>query len=311
MARSTRSDVAGWGRFFLPPELAAQVNDALRDSNELTLELEVEPWSVAAATRGPVVALANAPGSRSFAIHQEGERLLLVLRTSDTGRAGGEPVEIGRLVRGKASHLVIAFTPGRLSAWVDGTATVEDRLLPGDFFHWNAVHLSFGGEERGQDRWRGWLAGVRIAAVAASADEAKASSEGWRRERAMSAPVERRRVIGRVVGRSAVPGLESIAPYREALVVQEIEVAGSSGGSPARLRVARWGLVDGAATSASRAAAGDAIDLLVEPIAGNARAESLYLADTLTIDPESSLWLDVGLDVSSAVEESLAVPRGP
>jgi len=127
----------------------------------------------------------------------------------------------------------------------------------------------------------------------------------------MSAPVERRRVIGRVVGRSAVPGLESIAPYREALVVQEIEVAGSSGGSPARLRVARWGLVDGAATSASRAAAGDAIDLLVEPIAGNARAESLYLADTLTIDPESSLWLDVGLDVSSAVEESLAVPRGP
>lgn len=291
-----RMALAG-GRFTLDPALAGQVDDALQGANELTLELEVEPWSVEPGPRGPVLALANAPGSRSFALLQEGERLLLVLRTSDTERSGGAPVEIARLAAGRASHVAVTFSPGRLSTWVDGERTVDELLVPGDFFHWNAVHLAFGGEERGDARWRGWLAGVRLAARAAEAAEAVAAHAAWQRDRAERRLPARRRVEGRLTAVSPPPRLESIAPYREALVLQEIDVAAAGGAPAGRLRVARWGLLGGEPMPAGRDTVGERVTLLLEPFTGNARAESLYLADALPEDLAAPILLDVGLDV--------------
>lgn len=92
---------------------------------------------------------------------------------------------------------------------------------------------------------------------------------------------------------SPPPSLAAIAPYREALVVHEIEQ--SAGESPRRLRVARWGLFAGETAPAARAVVGERVALLVEPLTGNARAESLYLADALPEDLAAPLWLDVSL----------------
>ena len=76
--------------------------------------------------------------------------------TAHSAHALGWGDRLGRLAPGRASHLVLTFSPGRLSAWLDGERTLDERLVPGDFFHWNAVHLVLGGEERSAARWRGW-----------------------------------------------------------------------------------------------------------------------------------------------------------
>ncbi|HPK65301.1 MAG TPA: hypothetical protein PKX99_01850, partial [Thermoanaerobaculia bacterium] len=57
---SGRMALAG-GRFTLAPALAGELNGELMATNELTLELAIEPWSVASGSGGPIVALANAP----------------------------------------------------------------------------------------------------------------------------------------------------------------------------------------------------------------------------------------------------------
>ncbi len=48
---------------------------------------------------------------------------------------------------------------------------------------------------------------------------------------------------------------------------------------------------------AGRDTVGERVTLLLEPFTGNARAESLYLADALPEDLAAPILLDVGLDV--------------
>lgn len=294
-----RMALAG-GRFALAPELAGALDDALQETNELTLELELEPWSVDAGAGGPILSLANAPASRSFALWQEGERLLLYLRTSDTGPAGAPPVEVGRLDSARPVRLAVAFTPGRLSSYLDGVPFVEERVVPGDFFHWRAVHLAVGGEERGHDRWLGWVASLRIAARRERAAEIAESHRRRRAERPPPAPSLAAEL--RLLATSEAADLAAIAPYRESLLVQELEVVRPLVGElPAgRLRVARWAHLAGERLPAAGARAGDRSVLRLRPFAGEARAQSLYLADTLPEAWDLPLYLDVGLDLDGA-----------
>lgn len=288
------------GRFTLAPELAGSLNDAVQATNELTLELEIEPWSVAEGARGPILSLANAPVSRSFALWQEGERLLLYLRTADTGPVGAPPVEVGRLEAARPIRLAVTFTPGRLSSYLDGTPFVEEQVVPGDFFHWRAVHLAVGGEERGRERWRGWVSSVRIAARRESSAEIAESHRRRRAERPSPAPPLAAEL--RLVSTSEAPDLAAIAPYRESLLVQELElVLPLAGQLPSgRLRVARWAHLAGERLPAADARAGDRLVLRLQPLADEKRAQSLYLADTLPEAWDLPVFLDVGLDLDGA-----------
>ncbi|HSM49916.1 MAG TPA: hypothetical protein VLA75_00790, partial [Thermoanaerobaculia bacterium] len=292
-----RMALAG-GRFVLAPELAGALDDALQATNELTLELEVEPWSVAEGERGPILSLADAPAARSFALWQEGERLLLYLRTVDSSPSGAPPLEVGRLAAGRAVRVAVTFTPGRLSSFLDGAPVVEERVVPGDFFHWHAAHLGLGGEERGRERWRGWVESLRIAARRESAAEIAESHRRRRAERPPPAPPAVAEL--RLVASSEAPELEAIAPYREALLTQELEVVRTLAGElPAgRLRVARWAFLAGERLPAAAARPGGTLLLRLRPFSGETRAQSRYLADTLPEAWDLPLFLDAGLDLA-------------
>jgi hypothetical protein len=91
-----------------------------------------------------------------------------------------------------------------------------------------------------------------------------------------------------------VPTLEQITPYRSALVVEEYEPV--RGG--ARLRVARWAILDGERLPAVARPIGSTARLRLEPYAAQPQLESVVLSDTLPPMPAAAkarLQFEVGL----------------
>jgi hypothetical protein len=101
---------------------------------------------------------------------------------------------------------------------------------------------------------------------------------------------------GHLVASSAVPTPGQIAPYREALVVNEYEVPDRRRKKIGadRVRVAHWAVLDGRVQPVPSPAEEVSVLLQLEPWERHPRLESTYLADTLGVNPEIPLYVDVG-----------------
>ncbi|MCM2268986.1 MAG: LamG domain-containing protein [Thermoanaerobaculia bacterium] len=267
-----------------------RVAAALRGTNSLSLALLLEPATVAASARGPLVALTRSPRDRGFVLRQSGDRLELLLRT---GRAGAaEPaIPLFALADTAPRHLALAFSPGRLAIWRDGEL-VERRVVAGDFYHWRLGALQLGAEAGDGARFRGYLSHLRV--WGREIDDAEAAAAARSARAVLAAPVERLDVAARLLARSRPPTLDEISPYRQALLVEEYELV-RGGGVPRRFRVARWALLDARPTAPLAIAVGATVALRLEPFAAQPQLEAVVLADTL---PAASLplYFAAGLD---------------
>jgi hypothetical protein len=99
----------------------------------------------------------------------------------------------------------------------------------------------------------------------------------------------------RLKAASVPPTPEQIIPYREALVVNEYVLDGKKRAKLGidRLRVAHWAVLDGSSRRVPKRVGAKGVRLVLEPWEHYARLESVYLADTLPIDPDVPLYLDV------------------
>jgi hypothetical protein len=200
---------------------------------------------------------------------------------------------VTELAAARPTHLAIAFSPGRLSSWVNGEPAGGARPVPGDFFSWKPVPLAFGAEPGERAAWRGTISDVvfwdRPLSLAEVASEAARSAAAAERAPA----VERLVVEARVLRSSPAPALASISPYREALAVDEIEIVNRISGPATpgpRLRRVRWAILDGTTLPAPRA--GETLRLVLEPFAAQPQLEPCFLADA--IGGEAPLWFDLG-----------------
>ncbi len=267
----------------------------------MTLSLLVTPASL--GERGAIVALADGPQARNFVLRQEGAKVVLVLRTSDSGKAG-LAVPIATLTSPAPRHLLLSFSPGRLSAFVDGAATAETTppiALPGDFFHWRPRSFTFGAEARSPERWHGTLAEIRIwnrplAGPEIAAEAARIQALLAARPAVLRAHVEVRRLAS-----SPAPSLEEISPYREALVVDELEVVRQLSGPPVaaeRIRVARWAILDNQMLTPPPT--GEVYALVLEPFAEQPQLEQFFLGDELPPAKGVPLFFDLGATAKGA-----------
>ncbi len=104
-----------------------------------------------------IISFSQGAHRRNVSLFQEGEDLVLRLRTSDTGLNGADPqVTLGTLERGQKHRLAVTYRPGDLRFFLDGKRLPVDTIT-GDFQNWEPCHLVLGNEWEEARPWRGTL----------------------------------------------------------------------------------------------------------------------------------------------------------
>ncbi len=294
----------GGGSFAATAATGERLAATLQAKHQLTLALLLTPASL--DQQGALVAFSDGPRGRNFVVRQEGERLRLDLRTSDSSKEGMSVV-LARLTSTAPTQLLLTFSPGRLDAFVDGERSGEARetlALPGDLFPWRPRALTFGAEPGSAGSWRGTLSNIAIWNRPLAG--AEIAAEAARLRQLLAQRGESRRITVEMLLRasSPVPSLDEISPYREALVVDEFEVvrplaspptATPASGTPAageRIRVVRWAILDGQTLAAPTL--GATVRRVLEPFAAQPQLESYFLADRLPPQTGGALYFDLG-----------------
>jgi hypothetical protein len=263
------------GAFTASGDAGASIVELARRSAQLTLEVTLAPRRL--DQNGTIVSLAAERGRPLLVLSQHGRSLRLQMRLE--GRVAS--IEVAKLRSTAPAHLAIAYTPGRLLAWLDGREVLASEELQGDFFQWKPAPLVFGNRAAGDSPWAGTLEGVAIWDRALAGDEVAENHRRSLRERRARPAVAEVRLRGTLLRRARTPTLEEIAPYRDALAVHEIRVGEVLAGTPpgAVVRVARWAILDGAEQPEAKLAPGTPVELRLEPYLDQPQLESLFVSD--------------------------------
>ncbi|MEX0653785.1 MAG: LamG-like jellyroll fold domain-containing protein [Phycisphaeraceae bacterium] len=271
--------------------------DALRETNELTLEATIQPDH--ADQHGParIVTFSSTTTSRNFTLGQEGSDLVMRLRTPATGDNAVSPqVTLCTLALDKPNHILVTYQPGRLVCYRNGEKVMETDRIKRGFDNWDEQHLLFGDEFRPGRAWQGTLEGVAIYNRFMDADEAEANARHSldrlaKRPVAPSVDVE-----AELVGKSRMPTLEEISPYRQALVLYEYRLTEPVADAAIKhepgdtVRVMHRAILNGKTLAIDDRDEGERYRLHLEPFEANPQVEALYQSDTLPDDFEAPLY---------------------
>ena len=148
---------------------------ACKASNELSIEALFTPGDI--KQNGPVriISFSQDAYKRNFTLGQEYADLVLRLRTPRTGENGSSPeMKLCKLAPAKPHHVIVTYSPGKLSCYLNGKSVLQSERVEGDFSNWLPMHLLFGDEWNGGRRWSGKLQGIAIHARIIGAKEAAA-----------------------------------------------------------------------------------------------------------------------------------------
>ncbi len=234
----------------------ARLLDACRASNALSIEATLTPANVTQEGPARIVTFSSDPSSRNFTLGQTRDKLILRLRTTQTGPNGTNPeTELCSVQANRTYHVTVTYSGGHLLCYVDGAKVLDTSAVQGDFSNWTPHHLLFGDEWNGERNWSGTLEGVAVFSRALNEEQVKREHQAYQRIAAPRPTVARLVIDAELIKLSKVPTLAEIAPYREALVLGEYRVKQVVEGElkTQTVRVAHWALLDGAArTPASR-----------------------------------------------------------
>ncbi|MEE8525290.1 MAG: LamG-like jellyroll fold domain-containing protein [Thermoanaerobaculia bacterium] len=289
--------VLGEGVFEAAPEAAERLFTAARSSNELTLEVTLQAADPVRTGPARIVTFSTGPRRRNFTLGQEGRWLVVRVRTGLTGPDADRPqVKLFELPPDRPLHVVVTYSPGLLTAYRDGKPVTATAEIQEGFFHWQPGKLLFGDEIGGGAPWTGTLEGLAIYNRVLEADEVRESYSRYRQILDAREPVPRLEARAALRAKSALPTLDQISPYRQALVVYEYEVESVvSGAQPPnrRVRVAHWVILDEEILPVSRLAIGDSVRLSLEPFSANPQLESHFLSDTLEVARDLPLYYQI------------------
>ena len=149
------------GGAFLLSGLEGPLVRAGQRSSQISIETVLTSKRPKQTGPARIVSFSSDGYSRNFTIGQEGDQLILRLRTTRTGTNGMKPeVKLGSLPANKRSHVVVSYRPGQLECWINGHQTVNTNRVQGDFTNWDAKHhLLLGDEWDGGTvrKWRGQI----------------------------------------------------------------------------------------------------------------------------------------------------------
>jgi hypothetical protein len=250
-----------FGRWALPcgnggyvPLTDTVSNQAMRGAYDkagaLTIELVFATRQLRQRAGTDVNKFNDPEGASYLLIIGSAEAGVMVQQLDDTLRlkVSGQPaVTIGTLTDTRPHHLIVTYAPGRVQAWLDGVQTADS----GDITEKAKIDwgrgVSLGREAKYKPAaWQGWIDAVAVYDRALAEAEAKANAAAFAKIIAARNMPERIVAEVNLVAKSKTPTPEQIAPYRNALVINEYEVVSVREGKldAKKIRVAEWGLRD-------------------------------------------------------------------
>lgn len=182
-------------------------------------------------------------------------------------------------------HVLLAFC-------LDGKKVKEIDPSPASFIENNAPPLAFAS-------W-GWLGKFEYVAAYnrfIEEPEAAQNAAAVAAQLAQRKPLPRIEVQARLVTKSKLPEPGQMAPYRNALVVNEYEVENVLSGTYAgkTIRVAQWGMLDLRPTPLATQEPGTSVKLVLERFPDHDELVPEPISDTLEENFDLTLYTDVNL----------------
>lgn len=212
---------------FIAPDAGPRIVAACRASNELSIEATILPRSSALTGPARIIALSRRIGQANFILGQEKDRLVLRIRTPETGNDGSandSQVELGALVPGRRMHVIVSYRDGELAFYMNGERQAVPQKILGGFETWEEAELRFGDEASHDRTWDGELDGIAILNRFVGSEEARRRFELNQARVGARADPATFNVRARLIEATPVPDPNDVAPYRRALALCEYEL---------------------------------------------------------------------------------------
>ena len=209
--------------------------------------------------------------------------------------------------QGAPAHIVLVYSDGRVRVFKDGDLAGEARIDL-DLVHWPESPLTFGKLSTDKDAWQGTIECVALYSRSLSSNECKEEYERYKKIVANRKTVVQYDTEAQLVAKSATPANKELGQYFQALVLYEYSVENdTSGGLPATIRVAHWGVMERKPLQCVNTEIGAKVRLKLERFEDNRQLDPEFLSDTLPFNDKIKLYYDVST-VSSLSAESVDAP---
>ncbi|MEZ6111188.1 MAG: FecR domain-containing protein [Pirellulaceae bacterium] len=260
--------LAGGG--FTAEDAGRHLVDAIRRTRQWTLELLLEPKSLAVAESAALFALQSDDGTEALAITQFGSSLYLRLagdaKPADSDDSSSLGRRIADLPEVRPYHLAIRFRDGELVVLLNGEQLPVQAGVSCDWERWSASRLVLGSAEADEHHWLGTISHLAIYNRYVVDDD-------LRRQAASAMRFFRRMTPQRVLVRAVPTSPPRIArrgrgESAPSLVVRDFRVLEEVVGklSEARFTAAYWDVLDSQHAALLPAAEAERIFVL-EPLA--------------------------------------------
>jgi len=199
-------------------------------THEFSIEATITPFNIYQTSGGAGRILGCNPENGegpNVALCQDGPKLMLLVKTAANNNAAVRRLQLCDLADQAPNHVVVSFAADKLSCYLNGKLVKETDEVKGTL-SWgrpqfeNGLHM--GGRENASFPWRGLLEGVAVFSRALTAEDAASDYAVYARMLKARKQPKQIELDARVAVMSDVPRLADIAPYRDALMVNEYDV---------------------------------------------------------------------------------------
>jgi len=303
-ARFNREGVAmaAGGAFDPGPGSAERVLEGIKKTHQFSFEIVVASADLkqtkdAGGRPVSIFQWGNDWGEGIFWLFQE--KNLLQVALGGESRGSQKVFEMATLPDTKPHHVIVSVAPKRLAFYLDGKKVKEIDPSPAQLLEVGAPPITFAGyrPDPGKKTWHGTFEYVAMYNRFIEEDEAAKNAAAVAADLAKRKTLPRIEVQATLIGKSKIPDPRQMAPYRNALIVNEYSVDKVLKGTYAgkTIRVAQWGMLDLKPTPLAALEPGASVKLVLETFADHDELVPELISDTLKEDFELKLYTDVNL----------------
>ena len=296
--------MAAGGGFTLNADSPERIMKGIKKTHQFSFEIVVASADLA-QTKGtedkPLAIFNWGYGWRNggiFWLFQEKDKLLVGL-SKQWGDWNPEVFEMATLPDTKPHHVIVSVAAKRLAFYLDGKKVKEIDPSPASFIEVGPPPMSFASyhPDPHKNIWRGTFEYVAMYNRFIEEPEAAKNVAAVAADLAQRTTLPQIEVQATLIGKSKIPDPREMAPYRNALIVNEYQVEQVLKGTYAgkTIRVAQWGMLDLKPTPLAALEPGASVKLVLENFADHEELVSELISDTLKEDFDLKLYTDVNL----------------